>query len=191
MNINAKFTSESQLKELLDRIYAASQQGQVFHGIFKAAFNEVTIISAIHKLKGNSGASTSGVDGKVMRHYLEVPRDELIGLVRRVAGDYHPRPARLIRIPKANGKMRPLGIPTMMDRIVQECIRTILDPIAEGRFYPQSYGFRPYRSPHHAVTAMVHTINSSDGQNQAIWAIEGDIRSFFDNINHRVLMMKL
>lgn len=85
-----------------------------------------------------------------------------------------------------------LSIPTILDRIVQECIRVIIEPICGARFYPHSYRFRPYRSQKHAIRDIVNVINASyKSKDQPVWALEGDIKGCFDNINHRILLKKL
>ena len=143
-------------------------------------------------IKSNKGSKTAGVDGVSMDRYLQMPRDELITLIQSTAANYKPKPARRVYIPKSNGKRRPLGIPTVLDRIVQECVRIILEPICEARFYPHSYGFRPYRAQKHAIRDIVNVINAGcKSSDRAVWAVEGDIKGCFDNINHRVLLQKL
>lgn len=151
MHINVGFSNETQLKKLTDLLYEKSGQGVSFTGLMEAIINEVTIVTAIHNIKANAGSKTAGVDRNKMDKYLQMPKEAVIDLIRRTVSDYKPKPAKRIYIAKANGKQRPLGIPTVLDRIVQECIRIIIEPICEARFYPHSYGFRPYRAQKHAV----------------------------------------
>ena len=154
--------------------------------------HEVTIVTAIHNIKSNKGSKTAGVDGVKMDRYLQMPKDKLILLIQHQFADYMPKPARRVYIDKSNGKKRPLGIPTILDRIIQECIRLILEPICEARFYPHSYGFRPYRAQKHAIRDIVNVINASaKSPDQPVWAVEGDIKGCFDNINHRLLLKKI
>ena len=153
--------------------------------------SEVTIVTAIHNIKSNKGSKTAGVDGAKMDRYLQMPKDELTQLIQSKFMDYKPKPARRVYIPKSNGKQRPLGIPTALDRIIQECVRIILEPICEARFYPHSYGFRPYRAQKHAIRDIVNVINAScKSPDQPVWAVEGDIKGCFDNIDHRLLLPK-
>jgi len=189
MYINDKVESEAQLKEKLDFIYAKSKEGRSFHGLWELAFNPVTIVTAIHNIKSNKGAHTPGIDNQDIDRYLQMPYEQLIELVIQTAKDYHPKPVKRVYIPKANGKMRPLGIPTILDRIIQECIRIVIEPIVEARFFPHSYGFRPYRATKHAIKQVVHYINTAKN-NVPKYVIEGDIKGCFDNINHRILLRK-
>lgn len=192
MHLDVRFSNESELKRTLDFLYDKSKQGISFTGLLEAVTNEVTIVTAIHNIKSNDGSQTVGVDGKSINKYLQMSREKLFDLIKRVIGNYSPRPARRVYIPKRNGKLRPLGIPTMLDRIIQECIRIIIEPICEARFYPNSYGFRPYRAQKHAVTYIVNTVTATCKTScKAIWALEGDIKGCFDNINHRLLLNKL
>jgi group II intron reverse transcriptase/maturase len=189
MYINGKVESEAQLKEKLDFIYAKSKEGRTFHGLWELAFNPVTIVTAIHNIKSNKGAKTPGIDEQNINYYLQLPYEELIDLVIRTAKDYHPKPVKRVYIPKSNGKMRPLGIPTMLDRIIQECIRIVIEPIVEAKFFPHSYGFRPYRSTKHAIRQITQYVNSLKNDIPK-FVIEGDIKGCFDNINHRILLKK-
>lgn len=185
------FTSEAELKETLDFIYNQSKQGKNFHGILEVAFNEVTIITAIHNIKANKGMKTVGIDKIKIDYYLQMNKEELIDLIQKKVRNYRPRPVRRHYVKKSNGKLRPLGIPTVLERIIQECLRIILEPIAEAKFYPQSYGFRPYRATKHAITDITRLIYSGGAKSKPIFAIEGDISGFFDNINHKILLKKL
>lgn len=192
VHLNVRFSTETELKEFQDLLYEKSGQGISFTGLLEAMVNEATIVTAVHNIKSNKGSKTAGVDGMSMDRYLQMPRDELITLIQSTAANYKPKPARRVYIPKSNGKRRPLGIPTMLDRIVQECVRIILEPICEARFYPHSYGFRPYRAQKHAIRDIINVINAGcKSSDQAVWAVEGDIKGCFDNINHRVLLQKL
>lgn len=154
--------------------------------------HEVTIVTAVHNIKSNKGSKTAGVDEIKMDSYLQMPKQELIDLIQRKFHKYQPKPARRVYIPKSNGKQRPLGIPSAIDRVVQECMRIVLEPICEAQFYRHSYGFRPYRAQKHAIRDIVNVINAGcRSPDQPVWAVEGDIKGCFDNINHRLLLQKL
>lgn len=156
----------------------------------EVAFNEVTITTAIHNIKANKGAKTPGVDNNKIDKYLQMKKDELIQLIQKQVQNYKPRPVKRIYIKKSNGKLRPLGIPTILERIIQECIKIVIGPIVEAKFFPNSYGFRPYRATKHAVMDIVSKVNVNS-KVKPTYIIEGDIKSFFDNINHRILLKKL
>lgn len=137
------------------------------------------------------GAHTPGIDG-VRKRQMEAHLDEELADIRQqlVAGTYQPHPARRVYIPKKNGKRRPLGIPTLRDRIVQRAMLMVLEPIWESDFHPASYGFRPGRSVHHAIRAVKLQLLGDDAQGSAAgrWVIEGDLASYFDTVHHRLLM---
>ena len=192
MHLNVGFSTESELKTFLDFLYAKSGQNISFTGLLEAMCHEVTIVTAVHNIKSNKGSKTAGVDEIKMNSYLQMPKQELIDQIQRKFHKYQPKPARRVYIPKSNGKQRPLGIPSVIDRIVQECMRIVLEPICEAQFYPHSYGFRPYRAQKHAIRDIVNVINAGcRSPDQPVWAVEGDIKGCFDNINHRLLLQKL
>lgn len=192
VHLNVRFSTETKLKKIQDFLYEKSGQGVSFTGLVEAMANEVTIVTAVHNIKSNKGSKTAGVDKIKMDKYLQMPKDELILLIQSSFRNYRPKPARREYIEKSNGKKRPLGIPTVLDRIIQECVRIIIEPICEARFYPQSYGFRPYRAQKHAIRGIINVINAGcKSPDQPVWAIEGDIKGCFDNINHRLLLQKL
>lgn len=187
MNLSANFSSERDLKQAQDKLYELSKNNVKFHSLFEMAFNEITIVTAIHKIKANKGANTPGVDGHEIKRYLQMGKEDVINLITKAVSNYKAKPARRVYIDKADGSKRPLGIPTVVDRIIQECLRTILEPIVEAKLYEHSYGFRPYRSSKHAVRQINHFITTT----KSYYAIEGDIKGYFDNINHRILIKKL
>lgn len=192
MHLNVRFSNEAGLKQLQDLLYEKSGQGVCFTGLLEAMVSGITIVTAVHNIKVNKGSKTAGVDGMKMDKYLQMPKETLIALIQSNFKDYKPKPARRVYIEKSNGKKRPLGIPTALDRIIQECVRIIIEPICEARFYPHSYGFRPYRAQKHAIRDIINVINAScKSPDQPVWAVEGDIKGCFDNIDHRILLKKL
>jgi group II intron reverse transcriptase/maturase len=192
VHLNVRFSNEKELKETLDFLYEKSKQNTVFTGLLEAVCSEVTIVTAIHNIKSNKGSTTFGVDKVKMDKYLQMPKEEVIALIQSNVEYYRPKPAKRVYIDKGNGKKRPLGIPTILDRIIQECVRIVIEPICEARFYPSSYGFRPYRTQKHAIREITNILNASvRSKDQPVWALEGDIKGCFDNIDHRLLLQKL
>lgn len=129
VHLNVRFSDEAGLKQLLDFLYDKSKQGVKFTGLMEIVSHEVTIVTAIHNIKSNKGSKTSGVDKIKMDRYLQMPKDEVIDLIQQTLKAYRPKPAKRVYIDKSNGKKRPLGIPTILDRIIQECVRIVIEPI--------------------------------------------------------------
>jgi len=140
---------------------------------------------AYGEVKSNSGASTPGGDGQTMEDFEEDLGENLEDLRRSLKSEsYNPKPVRRTYIPKGDGRERPLGIPTIRDRIVQEALRMVLEPIYESVFSDRSFGFRPNRCTLDAV----RLVQGKVVQSNMMWVIDADIEGFFDNVDHRRLI---
>ena len=154
-----------------------------FERLYRILFNEELFYVAYQKIASNGGGTTKGSDGRSIDEMSLTRIETLIASLKDES--YQPHPSRRVHIPKKNGKTRPLGIPAFEDKLVQEVVRMILEAIYEGHFETTSHGFRPKRSCH---TALLHIQKTFNG---AKWFIEGDIKGFFDNIDHDVLVQIL
>lgn len=154
-----------------------------FERLYRILFNEELFYVAYQKIASNEGSTTKGSDGRSIDEMSLARIETLIASLKDES--YQPHPSRRVHIPKKNGKTRPLGIPAFEDKLVQEVVRMILEAIYEGHFETTSHGFRPKRSCH---TALLHIQKTFNG---AKWFIEGDIKGFFDNIDHDVLVQIL
>lgn len=137
-------------------------------------------------MKQNGGAA--GIDGMeiaAFRDFLAEHWDTILGKLRD--GSYCPSPVRRVEIPKPDGTKRPLGIPTVLDRVIQQAIAQILTPIYEPVFSDHSYGFRPARSAHDAIRA----VQRESKEKRRKWVVDCDLKAFFDTVNHDVLMSRL
>ena len=164
--------------------WAGDDGGRRFDDLFNLVADPAFLTVAWDRVRGNRGARSAGVDGVKPRSivageeaFLRRLRDDL------KAATFVPLPVRQRMIPKANGKLRSLGIPTASDRVVQASLKLVLEPIFETDFHPCSYGFRPGRRPHDAI-AEIHMLAS----NEYCWVLEGDITACFDEIDHPALM---
>lgn len=151
-----------------------------FERLYRILFNEELFYVAYQKIASNGGSTTKGSDGRSIDEMSLARIETLIASLKDES--YQPHPSRRVHIPKKNGKTRPLGIPAFEDKLVQEVVCMILEAIYEGHFETTSHGFRPKRSCH---TALLHIQKTFSG---AKWFIEGDIKGFFDNIDHDVLV---
>lgn len=155
---------------------------------------------AVARVAANKGHRTAGVDGITVRKILVHGVDAFVAQLRAElrSGTYRPKPVRRVLIPKPGqpGKFRPLGIPTVKDRVAQAALKIILEPIFEADFYPTSYGFRPGRSVHLALEHLRVLLRprkaGPEGKHRLTyqWAVEGDIKGCFDNIDHHGLMLR-
>ncbi|QJX80623.1 group II intron reverse transcriptase/maturase [Priestia megaterium] len=191
-------TTDRELKEKLDYFFEKTKselsdeselwKTKGFQSLIEIAESKPVITKAIEKLKRNDGSMTPGVDNKTIKDFLKLNYDELVEFVRSSLKNYKPQPVWRVWIDKPGKKeKRPLGIPTIGDRIVQECIRIVIEPILEAQFWKHSYGFRPFRNTQQAYARITDVIWKTGN----FWVVEGDISKFFDNVNHTILLKKL
>lgn len=172
---------------MYDELYSLSKENKDFTKLYELIVNEQNIVRAYRVTKSNKGAKTAGVDGKTIDDIKSLTEEDVIKLVRNKLEDYKPQAVKRVMIPKADGKLRPLGIPTISDRLVQQCILQILKPIVEAKMHPHSYGFRDNRSAHHAIARVHHMVH----QSQITYVVDVDIKSFFDNVDHNILIKQM
>lgn len=151
-----------------------------YERLYRILFNEEMYYVAYQRIYAKQGNMTAGSDGETIDGMSLVRIEKLIASLKDET--YQPNPSRRTYIPKKNGKMRPLGIPAINDKLLQEVVRMILEAIYEGQFENCSHGFRPKRSCHTAIKQIGVTFCGVK------WYVEGDIKGFFDNINHDVMI---
>jgi group II intron reverse transcriptase/maturase len=157
--------------------------GRRVNGLFRLMKSPLLWEQAYQKIAPNKGAMTSGADGETFDGFSP---EKVASIIRRLAdGTYRPQPVRRVYIPKANGKKRPLGIPTTEDKLVQEVVRLLLEQIYGPVFSKHSHGFRPERSCHTALDSIRSVWTGVK------WLIDVDVVGFFDNINHDILISLL
>lgn len=174
-------------QELHFKLYEESKNGKLFANLYPLIISEENIKLAYRNLKNNKGSATAGTDNKTIRHLSVMDEQKLVEIVRFRLSNYMAQSVRRVEIPKGNGKLRPLGIPTIMDRLIQQCFVQILEPICEARFYGSSYGFRPNRSCEHAIAHAAKCMQ----QMNLHYVVDIDIHSFFDNVSHQKLLRQL
>lgn len=168
--------------EILRKINQNSNNNkhEVFTRLYRYLLRPDIYYIAYKNLYANSGAATKGVNDDTADGFSESKVDEIIK--KLTDGSYQPKPTRRVYIAKANGKLRPLGIPTFTDKLIQEVLRMILEAVYEPVFLKNSHGFRPNKSCHTALTDIKYGFPGTR------WFIEGDIKGCFDNINHTTLI---
>lgn len=154
-----------------------------YQRLYRILFNEEMFYIAYQRISTNKGGMTMGADNQTLDEMSLSRIQELITALKDES--YQPKPARRVYIPKKDGKKRPLGIPSVNDKLVQEVLRMILEAIYEGQFLYRSHGFRPNLSCHTALAQIQKTFNGVK------WFVEGDIKGYFDNINHTILINTL
>jgi len=175
------------IQKTQDLLYTKSKEGYIFKDLISMIVNDKNIALAYRNIKNNKGSKTPGVDGTTIKDIDRYEILEWIGYIKERFEDFKPMPVRRVEIEKLGGGLRPLGIPTIEDRMVQQSIKQVLEPIAEAKFYHGSYGFRPDKSAENAVAKVMQLINI----NKLHYAIDIDIKGFFDNINHGKLLKQM
>lgn len=186
-NTNIRNMEYYGLTDTYTKLYEKSKSGEVFKNLMGIIESENNIRLAFRNLCTNSGSNTPGVDNLTIKEIQAIETTDMIERVKKMLRDYHPRAVRRKEIPKPNGSTRPLGIPAIWDRLVQMCIKQVLEPICEAKFSNHSHGFRPHRS---AETAMQEVYKLMQQENLT-YAVSIDIKGFFDNVNHRKLIRQL
>lgn len=177
------------MQEIFDKLYhnSKNKDSYKFYKLMDLITDERNIKLAYRNIKTNSGSDTEGVNRYTLDDIDDITDKDLVEYVRQRLQNYQPQEVRRVEIPKDNGKLRPIGIPTIEDRIIQQCIKQVLEPICEGKFYNHSYGFRPNRSTHHAISRSMYLTNI----NKLHYVVDVDIKGFFDNVSHGKLLKQM
>lgn len=175
------------IQQEFDELYKKSKKNCKFTDLLSIITSEENIKLAYRNIKKNHGSKTAGTDGKTIQDLEKWQTETLINHIRKKLEYYEPQAIRRVEIPKPNGKKRPLGIPTIMDRLIQQCIYQILEPIAEAKFHERSNGFRPNRSTEHAIAQVYKMVQTQ----QLYYIVDIDIKAFFDNVQHGKLLKQM
>jgi len=175
------------MQHCFDNLYAQSVNGQNFYDLMELISSNENIRLAYRNIKRNTGSKTAGTNKLTIDDIKNLSVEDVVEHVQTMLKAYKPESVRRVFIPKANGKVRPLGIPTIWDRIFQQCILQVLEPICEAKFHKHSYGFRPNRSTHHAKARFESLMNMVG----LYHCIDVDIKGFFDNVHHSKLLKQI
>jgi group II intron reverse transcriptase/maturase len=186
---NLRHAEYYDMQGTFDELHENAKRGQIFNNLTSLIFSRDNILLAYRNIKRNIGSVTPGTDNLTMRDIEKYTPEGLVQKVRNITKNYSPRAVRRKEIPKPNdpSKTRPLGIPCIWDRLIQQCILQILDPICEAKFSDNSYGFRPNRSCENAVASCYRHMQLSHLQ----YVVEFDIKGFFDNVDHSKLIKQI
>ena len=169
--------------------WATQEPGRRFGDLHNLVYDPAFLVTAWERVSTNKGAKSPGID-KATAAQIEtwIGVEDFLNQIRNSlkSGEFRPVEVRQVMIPKANGKLRRLGIPTIADRVVQASLKLVLEPIFEADFKPCSYGFRPNRRAQDAISE-IHIF----GTNKYEWVLECDIKACFDEISHTALMDRL
>lgn len=179
------------MQEVFDELYAKAQKGEVFTDLMDIILRRENILLAYRNIKTNTGSNTAGTDNLIIKDIGKLSPEDVVDKVRYILTGskhgYRPKAVRRVEIPKPNGDMRPLGIPCIWDRLVQQCIKQVIEPICEAKFSKHSYGFRPNRSVEHAIAETYQRLQRS----KLHFVVELNIKGFFDNVTHKKLLHQI
>lgn len=181
------------MQAVFDELYAKSKAGEIFQNLMEIILSRNNILLAYRNIKSNTGSNTAGTDKLTIKDIGSMPVDEMVEKVRYIVTGskhgYRPKPVRRKDIPKPHDPTatRPLGIPCIWDRLVQQCIKQVMEPICEAKFSENSFGFRPNRSVENAIARTYGLMQLSHMH----FIIEFDIKGFFDNVNHPKLIRQI
>lgn len=175
------------IQRVYDGLYSRAKNGSSFNKLYEIIISRENILLAYRNLKKNSGSTTKGTDNQNIKDLEQLSTEQLVDYVRNRLYNYHPKSIKRVYIPKPNGNKRPLGIPTIGDRLIQQCILQVMEPICEAKFYNYSYGFRPNRNTKHAM-ARCYALAQI---NKLTYCVDIDLKGFFDNVDHAKLLKQL
>ena len=176
------------LQNEYDKLYENACKNINFYNLVSLIMDRRNIMLAYRNIKKNKGSKTPGTDKNNILNLAETDVEVFIERMQNKLLNYQPKPVRRKDIPKDNtGKTRPLGIPCIEDRLIQQSILQVLEPICEAKFHKHSYGFRPNRNTHHAIKRLDGLINNSGYH----YAVDVDIKGFFDNVDHGKLLKQI
>ena len=188
---NLRHSEYYNLQDRFDDLYQRSSNGEKFQNLMDDILSRENILLAYRNIKTNKGSHTPGKDKVTMKDIAKLTSDEVVEKVRFImvgsVHGYRPKPVRRKEIPKPDGSLRPLVIPCIWDRIVQQSIKQVLEPICEAKFSNNSYGFRPNRCVEHAIAETHRLLQRS----KLGYVVEFDIKGFFDNVNHSKLIRQM
>ncbi|WP_446715484.1 group II intron reverse transcriptase/maturase [Bacillus sp. T2.9-1] len=175
------------MQDTFDMLHEQSKSGSMFKNLMGIISSSENNKLAYRNIKKNIGSKTAGVDGRKITDIAKLTEEQFIGYVRNKLRDYKPKAVRRVEIPKPNGETRPLGIPAIWDRVIQQCILQVLEPIVEAKFSDRSHGFRPNRSVENAIAQSYRLMQKS----KMSYVIDIDIKGFFDNVSHVKLLKQM
>ena len=177
------------MQAVLDSLYEQSLKNYNFKGLLEIMSSEENILLAYRNLRKNKGSKTPGVDGKTIKDISKLSTQDIVRIVQERFKWYVPQAVRRVEIPKENDptKVRPLGIPTIMDRLIQQSILQVLEPICEAKFHDCSNGFRPNRGADNALAQLEKLIQMSNLH----FVVDIDIKGFFDSVSHGKLLKQM
>lgn len=181
------------MQSVYDDLYARSKAGEQFTDLMNIILSRNNILLAYRNIKANTGSNTAGTDKLTIKDIGKMQVDEMVEKVRFIVTGskhgYRPKPVRRKDIPKPHDPTatRPLGIPCIWDRLIQQCIKQVMEPICEAKFSENSFGFRPNRSVENAIARTYNLMQLS----HLHYIIEFDIKGFFDNVNHPKLIRQI
>lgn len=183
-----RYSDYYDMTPIFDELYQKSSENKKFKKLMDVIQSDNNIKLAFRMIKSNTGSKTAGTDGLTIQNIKENNIDEYVQQVRNKLNNFSPDEVRRVHLPKENSKeKRPLGIPTMIDRLIQQSIKQVLEPICEAKFHPHSYGFRPNRSTNHALVRMSSLVNVGHFYH----VVDIDIKGFFDNVSHNKLIKQM